>query len=405
VRALLLNQFYPPDAAPTGRVLHDLARVLVGRGHDVDVICSRRSYDGHAQYPAREVRDGVRVRRLGGLGGNTRRLGTRLAGYGSFQASLLVELMRRRWSSDVVMALTTPPYLGLGAVLAAWYGARHVHWVMDVYPDVIAADGALRRDGIIYRGLEAFTRLQFRRATFVLGLGPFMANRLKAYVPDGSRLRWVPLWGAEGPEPAGSMEARRTRAARGWGESDLVLMYSGNMGRGHRFVDFLETARRFGGSGPVWVFVGTGTRRKEVESFAVNHPAARLQLLPLVGAGELRASLCAADVHLIGMQTGWEGLIAPSKLQTAFAVGRPVLFVGPGDSEISRWIQESGGGWTVSEGDVGGILAAIEAARNPSERARRGAAALAFAREHFDRQRNCDRIAELLEEAARRPKS
>ena len=51
MQILLLNQFYPPDVAPTGQVLHDLARVLVGRGHQVRVVCSRRSYDGGQRFP------------------------------------------------------------------------------------------------------------------------------------------------------------------------------------------------------------------------------------------------------------------------------------------------------------------------------------------------------------------
>jgi len=35
---LFLNQFYPPDPAPTGWYLHGLARELVGRGHAITVV-------------------------------------------------------------------------------------------------------------------------------------------------------------------------------------------------------------------------------------------------------------------------------------------------------------------------------------------------------------------------------
>ncbi len=55
MRFLLLNQFYPPDPAPTGQYLHDLAQVLVARGHDVQVLCSRRSYDGSSVYAPTEI--------------------------------------------------------------------------------------------------------------------------------------------------------------------------------------------------------------------------------------------------------------------------------------------------------------------------------------------------------------
>ncbi len=64
MRFLLLNQFYPPDMAPTGQFLHDLARGLAARGNNVHVVCSRRSYDGGRNYPAEETIDGARIRRV-----------------------------------------------------------------------------------------------------------------------------------------------------------------------------------------------------------------------------------------------------------------------------------------------------------------------------------------------------
>ena len=60
MRFLLLNQFYPPDVAPTGRYLHNLARELVARGHGVDVLCSRARYDHGKPLPPAEL-DGARV--------------------------------------------------------------------------------------------------------------------------------------------------------------------------------------------------------------------------------------------------------------------------------------------------------------------------------------------------------
>ena len=100
------------------------------------------------------------------------------------------------------------------------------------------------------------------------------------------------------------------------------------------------------------------------------------------------------------MAPGWEGLIVPSRLQAAFAASRPVIFVGPDACEVADWLRESQGGWVAAPGDVSAVLAAVEAARDPSERARRGAAARAFASERFDRARNCGRVADLVESAA-----
>jgi glycosyltransferase involved in cell wall biosynthesis len=299
---------------------------------------------------------------------------------------------------DLVLALTTPPFVGaLAKVLARRRGAAHAHWVMDVYPDVLAAHGLLRRGSFAYRALGRLARWQLTGAAGVIALGPCMAGRLARYRDRPAE--WVALWGEDAGGDA--TEVEELRVARGWRPGETVLMYSGHMGLAHRLGEFLDAARRLGASGPRWIFAGGGPRRLEVEAFAAAHPEARLELLPYVPRERLRASLASADVHLMSLASGWQGLVAPSKVQAAFGVGRPVIYVGPRDSEAARWLAESGGGWIVAEGDADGLLAAVGQACDARERGARAARAEAFARQHFDRARNGQRIAELLESGAR----
>lgn len=263
-RILLLNQFYPPDVAPTGVVLHDLARTLVARGHRVDVICSRRSYDGGALFPAEEVADGVQIRRLPALGFGRKNALARLADYGSFYLLLAWRLAVLRHQPDVILALTTPPYIGLLARLAAgWHRCRHMHWIMDIYPDVMVAYGMLK-PGAAYRLLQWLKRRELAQASLVVGLGPNMAQKLEPYCAV-EHLRWVALWSDTEPDEAGAQALRRTR---GWGNERLVCLYSGNMGLGHRFGEFLAAAEAGGAEGPLFVFSGGGKRKREIEVFA-----------------------------------------------------------------------------------------------------------------------------------------
>lgn len=50
LKILLLNQFYPPDIAPTGVKLHDLARHLVADEHNVTVLASKVNYNGNEYF-------------------------------------------------------------------------------------------------------------------------------------------------------------------------------------------------------------------------------------------------------------------------------------------------------------------------------------------------------------------
>ena len=364
MRFLLLNQFYPPDPAPTGQYLHDVARTLVERGHQVDVVCSRRSYDGTRSFSKSETLAGVRVRRLPASGFCRRSYVGKLADYGTFYASLLAALLFRRERPDMILSLTTPPYIGLlGRLAAARHRCQRADWVMDLYPDVMYAQGMARNHPFLFGCLQRLTRLQLRRTGCVVVLGPFMAEKVSAYLKpnrhhgepptsdfmelkrgDGvAPIAWIPLWTDPQLEPWPDYEPNWLRVRRGWRADETVCLYSGNMGLGHRFGEFLEAARRLGSAGPRWVFTGGGKRKCEIESFARNHPEARLEVSGYVPKEELRAHLCAADVHLASLDSSWEGLIVPSKLQGCFAVGRPVLFVGGRNNETATWIDQSGG--------------------------------------------------------------
>lgn len=399
MRFLLLNQFYPPDVAPTGQYLHDLACELVRRGHQVKVVCSRRSYSGTKTFPPHEHIEGVEIVRLAATGFGRRGFLGKVADYASFYALLFCALMFERERPDVILSLTTPPYVGVLAKIAAKrHGCRHAHWIMDLYPDVMFAHGMTRKDGLLSRILGGLTRWQFGGADRIFTLGPKMAERLLDYCPNrSSSVCWIPLWTNSEPVAWPENEPNPLRSARGWPADDVVFLYSGNMGLGHRFGEFLEASKQTARSGARWAFAGDGKRRAEIEAFAKSNPEAGIQFLDSVPYAQLRAHLCSADVHLASMDSAWQGTMVPSKLQGSFSVGRPVLYVGGRNCETALWIQQSGGGWVVEENDVPGLLQTVKEACDPDERRRRGRAALEFARTNFVKSATCGRFIGLLE--------
>jgi colanic acid biosynthesis glycosyl transferase WcaI len=145
-----------------------------------------------------------------------------------------------------------------------------------------------------------------------------------------------------------------------------------------------------------FVFFGGGKRLDEVAKYADAHPEAGIELHDYAPADQLLAHLQSADVHLASLEPAWSGTMVPSKLQGIFAAARPVIFIGSAESSIGRWVLESGGGWVVAAGDVAGLLAALEQASDPVERATRGRAAKVFAGENFDQRRNVARVAAIL---------
>jgi hypothetical protein len=543
---VFLNQYYPPDAAPTGVMLRAVAEECVRQGHQVTVICADGGYAGDRRVEGLKAEgqisgDGERggvsatvancssipqnqqskidnhqssispsspstlnpelstsptptIHRLPATRFGRGTFVGKLLDYASYYLGVAWRLGTMNPPPDRIVALTTPPYLSvLARVVSKLRGADHAHWVMDLYPDVMVAHGMLAEGGWKHRLLAGIARWGFsgRRSAAVLTLGPDMAARCRGVIRSQSpesRVRtevenpkseiqnhqssispvsWVPLWGvgelrngsngdrdledkiAAGRSGHGlrrDAAATGLRLARGWAADELVVMYSGNMGLGHRFGEILEVAgarvsspaepmegespareespgsppgtsfppHRPGESGDSrsgaaarpptahrqpptlqktrFVFYGGGKRRGEIEALMAAHPDAPVELHDYAPAGELAAHLMTADVHLVSLEPAWSGTMVPSKLQGIFAVGRPVVFVGSADSSIGRWVLESGGGWVVAAGDVAGLRSALDEACDPEVRSNRGEAAAKFAKSHFDRITNVKRV-------------
>jgi colanic acid biosynthesis glycosyl transferase WcaI len=399
LRFLFLNQFYPPDVAPTGRLLRDVAQTLAERGHQTRVLCSKKAYAA-ASPGAPDLPGGpVDVRRMPGLPAARRSLVVRAFDDALFLLTAGLAILVGRTRPDVIVAASSPPLLGLvTALVARVRRIPYVLWTMDVYPEALQAEWPWARSGPVASVLRLVARLQSGRSALIVTLGEDMANRVRPHARTASAVQVVPIWSDVASADDDATLAQRKE--RGWSPTELVLMYSGNMGRGHRIAEFLEAARRLGAGGPIWAFVGGGAKRSEVEQARRDHPGARIEALPYTPEAALGASLRSADVHLVSLAREWQGLIVPSKLPAAFSVGRPVIFVGPVECEVARWVRESGGGWVIAEDDVSALLQAVDSARDAGERRRRGTAAAEFGWRHFDRARNRRRIADLFEGAA-----
>ena len=90
----------------------------------------------------------------------------------------------------------------------------------------------------------------------------------------------------------------------------------------------------------------------------------------------------------------------PSKFQAACALGRPVVFAGPSDAAVGRWLAEADAGWRLPPGDTAAVAATAEGICDARQRAEKGAAARRFFEQRFTRDRNCATLATLVERIA-----
>ncbi len=366
---LFINQAYAPDAAATAQHCEDLARYLVQRGHGVAVIASRSIYgQTGAMLPKRETRHGVHVHRVGLSLFGKRGIVLRAADFGLFYLAagwralwIRVPARGRERKPDIVVTLTTPPFIGaVGGLMHRLRRAKHVYWAMDLYPDVLVAAGVSRRESLGTRVLEWFNRHEMRKADRVVALGRCMRELIESKAVPPRQIDVIGVWSPNAPEdrfvdPAAS--AYRTE----WSlEGKFVVQYSGNFGLAHDYQTICDAMLTLGGHSDIaFVFVGGGKRVATVREFAEDHGLRNVVFKGYQKRECLPDLLSLADVHLISQAEAFTGIVVPSKLFGIMAAGRASLFIGPDRAEVARVLDETGGGLRFAIGDAAGLAQTI----------------------------------------------
>lgn len=394
MNVLLLNQFFPPDIAPTGQMAADLAEDLVAAGHRVSVVASRGNYLGGERHPDLSQWRGVEVHRVAATSLGKRTLVHRALDYGSFYASA-GRALRRLPAHDVIVALTTPPLIAAVALPARRRGTKLVYWVQDLYPEVAVSFGALAESALATRAMASVSRRVLAGADRVVVLGEAMKEKAVRAGAVAANVAVIPNW-ADGkvvrpvPHDRNPLRQEMARGAR------FVVLYSGNMGRAHDVSTIVGAARRLTDRPDIaFVFQGEGDKRAELELGTRGLPNVRFE--PYRPREQLAESLSAADVHLVTLAPSVLGLLEPSKLYGVMAAGRSALYVGPAEAEVARTVNAERMGACLANGDVEGLVAAVtrraadpDLAREEGERARQ-----AFDR-GYARRRRTAQFAELL---------
>lgn len=391
MRITIVNQFFPPDLAPTAHLAASLARHRAERGDEVTVVTSRGDYvattkgspsDEAPDLPLGEGPGRIRVVRMRIPGGGKSSILTRLEGYAGFTAGAWARLATLP-AQDVVVTMTTPPYIALSAMAHKTIRRRTrvVLWSMDVYPDAAERFGQIDSGGRPARVLRAVNRALYPRLDHLVVLDEAMRDLLvgsyAGATPPPTTL--IPNWERADLPDEIAAAPRWEGFDRPPLEGRFVVAYLGNTGTGHRFDAVVEAAGRLDDGATAFLFVGGGVRWSELETAAAAlGPAHRnpLVLHGYVDKSETPSILAGADAALITLDDRAKGVMSPSKLHSCLAAGLPILYVGPEGTNVDDAIRRFGCGVSLRNGDADGLVAAVSRLRDdPAHRHELGAAA------------------------------
>jgi colanic acid biosynthesis glycosyl transferase WcaI len=302
-----------------------------------------------------------------------------------------------------IVVSTSPPFIGLSAAIAnIARRAPVVFWAMDLNPDQLLALGKLRKDDFAARVLAALTHFIHRRSAAIVALDGDMRARIHAREDVRAPVSVIPPWSASEKSTNGDASAH-FRDAHGM-TGKFVVMYSGNHSQSNPLDTLLQAAIALKNHPIVrFAFVGGGTGKRAITDAITAHGLSNVISLPYQARETLLNSLASADVHVVSLGDAMCGVIHPSKVYSAMAVGRPILYFGPPESSIAQMIAREKLGWTIRHGDSRATIDLLEdLAINPAELNAMGERAATLFSRAFQPTKLRALVADVVEAAIKR---
>lgn len=372
-RLLVLCQLFYPELVSTGQTLTELCEVLAELGVEVRVVCGPPTVlKKEGETPRRMEHHGIQIRRVWGTRFPKLSLPGKLCNQLTYACSAFVALLCDR-SRAPILVLTNPPFLAVACALLRklGIGKPFIYLIFDVYPEVPAELGLIKKEGFVFKLWNAFNRFCFREASKIIVIGRCMREIIERKMAPGAldgKMETIHVWADDQLIGAGAGDANPY--VEKWGlAGKFVVSYSGNMGRYHDMETIMEAAKRLQGCEElVFLFIGEGQKKAWMKEFAEREGLTNCQFHPYVPREDLPYSLGLADLGLVSLSDGQEGLCVPSKTYGLLAASIPVVALMSPHAEIARVLQEEDCGVSVAQGDAEVLKRTILELKNDPER-------------------------------------
>lgn len=408
-RVGMISQWYDPERGAAA-VPGVIARSLLRRGHEVDVVTGFPNYPGGAIYPGYSIRpyrrdfiNGATVHRVPYYPSHDSSTLRRAVSYSSFAAGATAVACATLSRTDSVYVHSTPATVALPAqVLKILRRKAFVVHIEDLWPQTVTSSGFMnvQRGVRVARVLDHYCDSVYRQAHSIAVTSPGMADAIAKRGIDEKKIVFLPNWA---DEDAFRVMPRNQNLASSLGlREGFTVMYAGNLGEFQGLDSLLDAAILLQANSAVsFAFVGAGVREEALREKVRVRGLSNVVFVPPQPFDRMADVLALGDVQFVGLRDiPLFRITLPSKLQATLAAGRPIIGALAGDA--AQVVSDAGAGVVVVPEDSRALAGAIlSLAKAPTAILEAyGLAGRIYYEKHFSEGVVGDRLSSLLESAA-----
>lgn len=320
----IVTELFPPDETSTSYIMGEIANAMTKK-YKVGVICGPEIYDKRKtldQNNQFQLDSCIEIHRAEGAGLDKNTTKGKAISFLLMTKRMMALVTALVKEGDKVLMVTNPaPMVVLMGRLKAKLGFELNILVHDVFPENTKPAGLkLPLYGLFKRTFDK----AYSKADQLIVLGRDMKNVMEQKIERFANKpictiieNWADIECIH-PQP--------------FPKGKIVLLYAGNIGR----VQGLDKVIAQLTDNVEFHLYGTGAMEESLKK--IGHP--NVFFHGPYFRSQQNEVLAACDIAVVTLQDGMYGLGVPSKTYNILASGRPVLFLGPANSEIDLLVRE-----------------------------------------------------------------
>lgn len=350
MRYWIVSEVFYPEEVSTGYVMTKIAE-KINESANVGVICGSSEYQSGAFKAKYKLSDTILIKRINVPNLNKNQFLQRVLGFFLFALGVGHRILFNVKRADKIILVTNPPtLLPLVAFLKKFIKFDLVIIVHDVFPENAVAGGLIKKDGILFKLLNSIFNSSYKSANRIITVGSDMQEVFREKIGKKFPISVITNW-ADHKEiyPIDSSNFSKNYSDESKGK--IIIQFAGNIGRVQGLDLFLEELSAIKNNFYHLVIIGDGAKKKYLQEFSYNNRLENIQFISSRSRSEQNDFLNACDIGLVTLSPGMFGLGVPSKIYNIFSAGKPVIYIGDTNSEISRYINDNSAGWAFSWAD------------------------------------------------------
>lgn len=335
----IFSEIFFPDETSTGYLFTELALGLSDT-FDVKVVTETDLHSFGVNSGEKRILSHIEIIRLKNLKLNKNKVLQRIVKFAFLSIQFTIGFLVKVKRGDKVVLVTNPAPALVGiSLMNLLVKAKMVLVVHDVFPENTVAAG-LMKPNFSFWFIKKIFDYAYSRFDRIVVLGRDMREIVTQKSKRPERITIIENWA-----DLESLKIEPNSDYNSFGKDLVSILFAGNLGRLQCLPEIVKIIGRYPNLVCLTI-VGTGAVEGELKQIVQENQFQNINFLGPFPRESQNRFLNSFDICLVSLNERMYGLGVPSKTYNILAVGKPILYFGPPNSEIDHLVKEQALGWT-----------------------------------------------------------